>query len=377
MIPATNGDWTTLQLTTTSFVLSSYQPDHPETDPRPNQIDLHNLKQINLAPDTDPVDGVSARIDWYCVNAVPELYTSTGGDDYTMYFRITVSGDNPYSAKLGDCTIIDYKTNSLYYTPGLIPFSNISDPNTALYDGWRGLPYPGYQYPTLYCFEGQNIDWTRLNNTIDFLYDSQMWFYNSFHPVMPGPMAQAFVWDRWDARKYGEPNTFTMKHWNEKAWDGYEARAFFCVCRCVYELSQRGETIPSKLFTIAKNWVDYLKWFQDNNEGRTPTIFNPDGTVLAPEDDFTSHMSALFMGGCSMLGMAGMRDRIPNIDMVAERCFDLIQENYIILTPNHPMNGCWSVAPRPDTDNGMFFGFHAGELLRGFGLYAMYRNLTR
>ncbi len=141
MIPATNGEWTTLQLTTTSFVLSSYQPDHPETDPRPNQIDLHNLKQINLAPDTDPVDGVSARIDWYCVNAVPELYTSTGGDDYTMYFRITVSGDNPYSAKLGDCTIIDYKTNSLHYTPCLIPFSNISDPNTALYDGWRGLPY--------------------------------------------------------------------------------------------------------------------------------------------------------------------------------------------------------------------------------------------
>ncbi len=135
-----------------------------------------------------------------------------------------------------------------------------------------------------------------------------------------------------DAKKYGEPNTFTMKHWNEKAWDGYEARAFFCVCRCVYELSQRGEAIPSKLFTVAKNWVDYLKWFQDNNEGRTPTIFNPDGTVLAPEDDFTSHMSALFMGGCSMLGMAGMRDRIPNIDLVAERCFDLIQENYIILT---------------------------------------------
>lgn len=377
MVPATNGEWTTLGLTPSDFVLSSYQPDHPETDPQPSAINLHNLTQINLAPDTDPVDGVSAKIDWYCVNAVPEVYSGTGGDDYTMYFRVTVSGENPYNAKLGDCTIIDYKTNSLNYTPGLIPFSNISDPNTALYDGWRGLPYPGYQYPTLYCFKGMDIDWTRLNNTIDFLYDSQMWFYNTFHPIMPGPMAQAFVWDRWDARKYGEPNTFTMKHWNEKAWDGYEARAFFCVCRCIYELSQRGETIPTKLFTVAKNWVDYLKWFQDNNEGRTPTIFNPDGTVLAPEDDFTSHMSALFMGGSCMLGMAGLRTRIPNIDIVAERCFDLIQENYIILTPNHPMNGSWSVAPRADTDNGMFFGFHAGELLRGFGLYALYRNLTR
>jgi hypothetical protein len=40
------------------------------------------------------------------------------------------------------------------------------------------------------------------------------------------------------------------------------------------------------------------------------------------------------------------------------------------------MNGSWSVAPRADTDNGMFFGFHAGELLRGFGLYALYRELN-
>lgn len=103
-----------------------------------------------------------------------------------MYFRITVQASSPHTAKLGDCTIIDYKLNSLNYTPGIIPFSNISDPNTALYDGWRGIPYPGYQYPSLYCFAGRDIDWTRLNNSIDFLYDAQMWFYNTFDPVMPG-----------------------------------------------------------------------------------------------------------------------------------------------------------------------------------------------
>lgn len=376
MLPATNGEWVTKVFSVSDFTVSDYQPDHADTDPRPTTPDPTNLSQVNLALDSDPVNGVSGRIDWYCVNDVPELYSSRK-DTYTMYFRITVSGDNAYNAKLGDCTIIDYMLNSLPYTPGLIPFSNISDPNTALYDGWRGLPYPGYQYPTLYCFQGEAIDWTRLNHTIDFMYDAQMWFFKKFNPQMPGPMAQAFVWDRWDARKYGEPNQFTMEHWNAKAWDGYEARAFFCLCRCVYELHQRGEPIPEKLFITSKNWVNYLKWFQDNNEGRTPTIFNPDGTVLAPEDDFTSHMSALFMGGCCLLGMSGLSGKIPNIDAVVDRCLKLIQENYIILTPNHPMNGCWSVAPRPDGDNGMFFGFHAGELLRGFGLYALYKNLSR
>lgn len=375
MVPKTSGNWSTLNLTPASFTLSYYQPNHPDTDPKPSAIDLSAVDQFNLVLDTDPANGVNGKIDWYCVNEVPTKYSSASGDDYTMYFRITVQSSSPYNAKLGDCVIIDYKLNSLYYTPGIIPFSNISDPNTALFDGWRGLPYPGYQYPTLYCFDGLNIDYTRLNESINFLYDAQMWFYNTFNPVMPGPMAQAFVWDRWDALKYGEKNQFTMKHWNEKAWDGYEARAFYCGARCLHELATRGEPIPPKLLTVCKNWVDYLKWFQDHNDGRTPTIFMPDGTVSAPIDDFTSHMSALFMAGCSYIGLAGLESQIPNIGIVADRCFELIQENYIVVSPNHPMNGSWSSAPRANTDNGVFFGFHAGELLRGFGLYALYRNL--
>ncbi|MNP73970.1 hypothetical protein D3C76_1707650 [compost metagenome] len=39
------------------------------------------------------------------------------------------------------------------------------------------------------------------------------------------------------------------------------------------------------------------------------------------------------------------------------------------------MNGCWSPAVRLGTDNGMFFGFWAGEILRGLSLYIQYRQL--
>ena len=374
MLEKTGGTWVTKTITAASFQLSSWQPNHPETDPKPTTIDISALDQINIGLDTDPVNGVNAQFDWYCVNEVPTRYSSASGDDYTMYFRIALQAQNPYSAKLGDCVIIDYKLNSLYYTPGIIPFSNISDPNTALFDGWRGLPYPGYQYPVLYCFAGENIEYTRLTESINFLYDSQMWFYDTFDPVMPGPMAQAFVWDRWDALKYGEKNKFTMKHWNEKAWDGYEARAFYCGARCLHELQARGEPIPAKLMTVTKNWVNYLKWFQDNNEGRTPTIFMPDGTVSAPAWDFTSHMSALFLAGCCYIGLANLENQIPNISIVADRCFDLLQENYVVAGPNHVMNGSWSSNPDAANDNAPAFGFHSGEILRGFGLYALYRR---
>lgn len=376
MLEKTNSAWVTKALSPADFKLSTWQPNHNDTETKPSSINLTAVDQMNIALDSEPANGLTGAIDFYCVNDIPSLYSSAAGDDYTMYFRVTVSSENPYTAKLGDCTILDYKLDSLNYTPGIIPFSNISDPNTALYDGWRGIPYPGYQYPSLYCFKGRDIDWVRMNNSIDFLYDSQMWFYNKFAPVMPGPMAQAYVWDRWDAHKYGNKNEFTMYHWNDKAWDGYEARAFFCACHTVYELKQRGAEVPEKLLTVCKNWINYLKWFQDNNEGRTPTIFYPNGEVAAPVDDFTSHMSALFMAGCAIMGMAGYDSEIPNIKIVADRCFELIQENYIVLGPNHVMNGCWSAAPRPDSDNGVFFGFHAGELLRGFGLYALYKKLN-
>ena len=39
------------------------------------------------------------------------------------------------------------------------------------------------------------------------------------------------------------------------------------------------------------------------------------------------------------------------------------------------MNGCWSPAVRLGTDNGMFFGFWAGEILRGLGMYVLLKQL--
>jgi len=391
MLPATNGEWVTKTFALSDFKLNSYQPDHPlvidpedgaeiQPDLVPVQPTLTGREEFTLLLDDDPVDGVSGRIDWYCINELPELYDDGGTGDYSVLLNLTFndSTGNGYTARLGDCVIKQYMLDSLAYTPGLIPFSNITDPYAQLYSGWRGLPYPGYQLPAIWCFKGTAIDETRLNNSINFLCDAQNWFTSKFKPALPGPCAQAFVWNRQDALAYlpdgEEPDTFIMQHWYAEAWSGYEPRAFFAGCDVVHELYQRGDyAIPQKIITYCQNWMNYLKWFMKNNNGCAPTYFKDTGEVLY--DGFTGHMSGLWLAGASMMAIAGYPDH-ELLDLL----FTEIQKNYDVITPNHVMNGSWCPAIRSGNEttqqnNSMYFGFYTGELLRGLALYMKYYNL--
>lgn len=378
MLPASNGAWVTQTFNVLDFKLSSYQPDHEEGDEQPGQPTLTGREEFTLLLDTDPVDGVSGRIDWYCVNDLPALYNDGGTGDYSVLVSLTFndSTSSGYTARLGDCVIRNYMLDSLSYTPGLIPFSNITDPYAQLYSGWRGLPYPGYQLPAIWCFKGTTIDQTRLNNSIKFLCDAQDWFTNKFHPTLPGPCAQAYVWNRQDALAYspdGQPDQFIMQHWYEEAWSGYEPRAFFGGCDVVHELYQRGDyAIPQNIITYCQNWMNYLKWFMKNNDGHAPTRFKDYGEVIY--DGFTGHMSGLWLAGASMMAIAGYPDH-ELLDLL----FAEIQQNYNVVSANHVMNGGWSSAIRSGTpttpqNNSMFFGFYTGELLRGLALYMKYYN---
>lgn len=382
MLPASGGEWVTKDLTQLDFKLNSYQPNHVEGDEQPAAVTLTQLEDFTLLLDDDPIDGVSGRIDWYCINDLPELYNDGGTGDYSVLVNLTFndSTDSGYTARLGNCTIRDYMLDSLAYTPGLIPFSNITDPYAQLYSGWRGLPYPGYQLPTVWCFKGTSIDTVRLNNSIKFLCDSQDGFTNKFHPTVPGPCAQAFVWNRQDALAYlpaGEKvDTFIMDHWYSEAWSGYEPRAFYAGCNVVHELWSRGDyVIPSNIIQYCKNWMNYLKWFMKNNDGHAPTRFKNNGEVIY--DGFTPHMSGLWLAGACSMAIAGYPD-----DELIQLLFDEVQSYYEVITPNHVMNGTWAAAIRSGTpttaeNNSMFFGFYSGEVLRGLGLYIEYYNLHK
>ncbi|MCS5736710.1 hypothetical protein, partial [Herbiconiux daphne] len=66
--------------------------------------------------------------------------------------------------------------------------------------------------------------------------------------------------------------------------------------------------------------------------------------------------------------------------MLAE---ELNSNNKVSTIPKHVMNGCWTYSWLNNPADGIgadsnaaFFGFHAGECLRGLALYILYKNLN-
>lgn len=83
--------------------------------------------------------------------------------------------------------------------------------------------------------------------------------------------------------------------------------------------------------------------------------------------------TGLWLSGSCMAAMAGCTN--PNLPRLIEVCATELHVNYKVTdVPDQAMNGCWSPALRLSSDNGMFFGFWAGEILRGLGMYILYKE---
>lgn len=358
--------WVTKALLPGDMVLSGYQPNHPD-DPDPAKPVYTDFDELTVILE----NGSDTNISWsYAyINEVPPIYTLDDG--YTLNYRLSLNCTEAFTAKVGDCTVTGFRDDSLAYTPGLIPFSNIYEEGTYQIGAWHGMPYPGYQYPWIYSLEPTKYA-RHLGNMADFLFDSQQWYANKFG--VTGPGASAYIWNRWDNFKYGPPDTFSMYHWGDgHAWAGYQPRAFQGACRAWQELVYRGEPVPAKLIAYVENWIAWLSQFVASSGGILPTDF-PAETLPKPlPEDFTGHMTGLWLAGACQAYMAGCR--APGIDSLIETCMDELQANYINTNiPEHAMNGSWSPAVRIGTDNGMFFGFWAGEILRGLGMYVLYKT---
>ena len=138
--------------------------------------------------------------------------------------------------------------------------------------------------------------------------------------------------------------------------------------------SSQGKAVPPKLKAYAENWLGWLVQFVKASGGILPTDFPMTSTPKPMADDFTGHVTGLWLAGACLAGLAG--SQIKDLDYLIEACVTELQNNYVVTpVPGQPMNGCWTPAVRLGTDNGMFFGFWAGEILRGLGLYILYRNL--
>lgn len=364
ILPNTNGAWLTFNLDKANLVLSGYQPNHP-SDPSPSEAVYSTVDQVTFLLENSSDTNVNFKL--YCMNDVPVLFNADDG--WTQYFALTARCEEPFTAKVGNCRINNYRLDSLAYCPGLIPFSNIYQEGTEVMGAWHGMPYPGYQAPLIFMFYDSGIDQLRLDNSINFLYDSQEWYTSQFG--ISGPGASAYIWDRWDNYKYGSPDTWTMYHWGDSdAWSGYQPRAFYWACRSWQELYNRGEPIPNKLKLYCENWARWLIGF-GKQYGITPSTFPMTAVPVGVPNDFTGHMTGLWLGGMCLLAMCG--SEVPELDGFIEVCVKELHDNYIVTpTPGHMMNGSWSPWESPNDNEGMYFGFWAGEIFRGLAIYLEY-----
>lgn len=368
MLPATGGAWSEVFFAAENATLSGWQPNHADADPRPVAPILTAVDQIVIL--LDGAD-VNATFSYYAVNTPPPLMRPDG---FTITYRMSLSCDEPFSACVGDCTIIDQRLDALAYCPGVIPFSNIYSEGSEQIGSWRGMPYPGYQYPMMYAIHTDNERYTTwMNNQVTFLRDSQLAYAQQVPEVGPG--CAAYVWYRWDSLSYGQPDSWVTTHWGDgKPWSGYQPRAFHAAARTWYELSVRGHTPPQPLVDYVQTWVEYLVRFAMRTGGHTPNDFPiAPGVPEWDEGDFTAHMIGLWLAGACYASLAGCQ--IEGLDYLIESCVSELTQAYTVTSiPGKGINGAFSPAARESGDNGMAFGFHSGEVFRGLALYLMLRE---
>ena len=370
ILPDTQGAWSNFTLDPTDMVFSGWQPNHPD-DPEPAGAVFTEVEDFTIILENG--SDTNKTIYFYCVNDLPAQYDIDDG--FTFYYRLTVSGETEFTARIGDCYCIDQRDDPLAYTPGVVPFSNIYEEGAYEIGSWRGMPYPGYQHPLVFALDDDKTRY--LNNMVNFMYDSQEVFHQRFGYYGPG--MSAYIWNRWDNYKYGDPDSWTMYHWGDgHAWSGYQPRAYASAARGLYELMLAGKPIPPKLVTYVDRWTTFLGGFM-TAQGASPTLFEPDGTVIGDKNDFTPHMCALWLTGACFSKLAQSTN--VELDGLIDKLVKELAQNYQITDiPNHVMNGTWSPAQRLSTgngpeNNGMFFGFYSGEILRALSLYLITRKI--
>ena len=133
------------------------------------------------------------------------------------------------------------------------------------------------------------------------------------------------------------------------------------------------------MIQYTETWTKFLISTMGSNGGYSPTDFTTDGRTICDPNDFTGHMCALWLAGMCISFLAG--SKIDKLEHTIELLVTELVRNYQVTgIPGHVMDGSWSPGLRLNTgngpeNNGMFFGFWSGEILRGLGLYMLYKQL--
>lgn len=319
----------------------------------------------------------NTKFEFYCVNDLPPTFSEVITEPtYISHFKLLYEGSAEATLKIGDCYPVSALSNDLDYTPGAVTFSNNFSSDTGRLAGYRGIPYMGYQYPLIYVHHSRFR--AHLYNITRFLYDSQQDYYQRRGVL--GPVPGGYVWMRWDNTKSGPPQTFIDKIENPKTsdddadfgtstfWSGYYNRAMWAMCRLWEWQVANNQAVDPMVVEYCENWIKYLRQFQIDNSGTTPTEFPADVLPHSENgEDFNVAMTSHFLAGACACWLAG--SRVAGIQPLIEQLFDELRKNQEHLEPENAMNGCWSAWAGGD----YFYGFHI-EAFRGIAYYIKYRK---
>lgn len=153
------------------------------------------------------------------------------------------------------------------YTPYVAPFT-VNTVNNRI-DTWRGTPYTGYQCPWIWQEAGipEGVE-----TVLDFLEEAQNEYTRQVG--VEGFFMPLLIWDRWDSREYGEPNTFT---WNgpdpNTHWGGFQYRVIETVARTYFNepTNTKAKNITWKFIkAVDKIWTETGHYPTTFNEGEKP-----------------------------------------------------------------------------------------------------------
>ncbi|WP_304428070.1 hypothetical protein [uncultured Clostridium sp.] len=333
--------FTTFQPAKSSFKLSSYQ----EVSGTPSSITFP-IKEYVFDAKKNSV------MELKCIGNIKEIPVDTDINDFVLNMeeekaqKIVVYYTRPLPLEGYD------------YTPYVAPFT-VNTVNNRM-DTWRGTPYTGYQCPWIWQEIG---DSKGVETVLDFLETAQNEYKKS--TGVEGFFMPLFIWDRWDSREYGEPNTFT---WNgpdpNTHWGGFQYRGIETVARTYFNdpKNTKAKDITYKFIkAVNKLW---------NEQGSYPTNFE-DGKK--PYHSYREpHMVGLFL---RTLIFYYQTTSSTSEQLVCKHLISkCIQELWDLFNPMKDsmvwnddfINGTWSTS---DKEWYMFWG---GEILSALALLMKY-----
>ena len=244
------------------------------------------------------------------------------------------------------------------YAPYVAPFT-VNTVNNRM-DTWRGTPYTGYQCPWIWQEIG---DPKGVDTVLEFLERAQNEYKES--TGVEGFLMPLFIWDRWDSREYGEPNTFT---WNgpdpNTHWGGFQYRGIETVARTYFNNPDQ-----EKAKKITWKFINAVKKIWDE-QGSYPTNFEEGKAPTAEYRD--THMIALFLR--TLIYYYQSTDNESEELICKELIKRSIKELTDLFNPytenmiwnDNFINGTWSVK------NKEWYMFWGGEILSALALLIKY-----